>query len=188
MILVSLFISFVIIGAFSFGGGYAALPLIQNQIVSLHHWLSPDEFNHLITISQMTPGPIAINSATFVGLKIDGIAGAVTATLGCVLPSCIIVTLLAYFYLKYRDLSVIRTVLGTLRPAVIALIATAGLAMLIPVIFQDSALRLDAVRIEGIALFLGCLWLPRKKRCSPILVMVLAGALQAGLYALQQLV
>ena len=100
MILVSLFISFVIIGAFSFGGGYAALPLIQNQIVSLHHWLSPDEFNHLITISQMTPGPIAINSATFVGLKIDGIAGAVTATLGCVLPSCIIVTLLAYFYLN----------------------------------------------------------------------------------------
>lgn len=188
MILVSLFISFVIIGAFSFGGGYAALPLIQNQIVSLHHWLSPDEFNHLITISQMTPGPIAINSATFVGLKIDGIAGAVTATLGCVLPSCIIVTLLAYFYLKYRDLSVIRTVLGTLRPAVIALIATAGLAMLIPVIFQDSALRLDAVRIEGIALFLGCLWLLREKRCSPILVMVLAGALQAGLYALQQLV
>lgn len=188
MILVSLFISFVIIGAFSFGGGYAALPLIQNQIVSLHHWLSPDEFNHLITISQMTPGPIAINSATFVGLKIDGIAGAVTATLGCVLPSCIIVTLLAYFYLKYRDLSVIRTVLGTLRPAVIALIATAGLAMLIPVIFQDSALRLDAVRIEGIALFLGCLWLLRKKRCSSILVMVLAGALQAGLYALQQLV
>ena len=188
MILVSLFISFVIIGAFSFGGGYAALPLIQNQIVSLHHWLSPDEFNHLITISQMTPGPIAINSATFVGLKIDGIAGAVTATLGCVLPSCIIVTLLAYFYLKYRDLSVIRTVLGTLRPAVIALIATAGLAMLIPVIFQDSALRLDAVRIEGIALFLGCFWLLRKKRCSPILVMVLAGALQAGLYALQQLV
>ena len=72
--------------------------------------------------------------------------------------------------------------------AVIALIATAGLAMLIPVIFQDSALRVDAVRIEGIALFLGCLWLLRKKRCSPILVMVLAGALQAGLYALQQLV
>ena len=183
MILVSLFISFVIIGALSFGGGYAALPLIQNQIVSMHHWLSAEEFNHLITISQMTPGPIAINSATFVGLKLDGLAGAVTATLGCVLPSCIIVTLLAHFYFKYRDLSVIRTVLGTLRPAVIALIATAGLTMLIPVIFQDSALRGDAVRIEGIVLFAGCFWLLRKKRCSPILVMVLAGALQAGLYS-----
>ena len=187
MILVSLFISFVIIGALSFGGGYAALPLIQNQIVSMHHWLSAEEFNHLITISQMTPGPIAINSATFVGLKLDGLAGAVTATLGCVLPSCIIVTLLAHFYFKYRDLSVIRTVLGTLRPAMIALIATAGLTMLIPVIFQDSALRGDAVRIEGIVLFAGCFWLLRKKRCSPILVMVLAGALQAGLYAVQQL-
>ena len=185
MILVSLFISFVIIGALSFGGGYAALPLIQNQIISMHHWLSAEEFNHLITISQMTPGPIAINSATFVGLKLDGLAGAVTATLGCVLPSCIIVTLLAHFYFKYRDLSVIRTVLGTLRPAVIA---SAGLTMLIPVVFQDSALRVDAVRIEGIVLFAGCFWLLRKKRCSPILVMVLAVALQAGLYAVQQLV
>ena len=68
MIYLQLFLSFLQIGLFSFGGGYAALPLIQNQIVSLHHWLSPDEFNHLITISQMTPGPIAINSATFVGL------------------------------------------------------------------------------------------------------------------------
>ena len=187
-VLLELFWSFFQIGLFSIGGGYAAMPLIQHQVVDLHGWMTMQEFIDIITISQMTPGPIAINSATFVGLKIDGIAGAVTATLGCVLPSCIIVTLLAYFYLKYRDLSVIRTVLGTLRPAVIALIATAGLAMLIPVIFQDSALRLDAVRIEGIALFLGCLWLLRKKRCSPILVMVLAGALQAGLYALQQLV
>ena len=93
MIYLQLFLSFLQIGAFSFGGGYAAMPLIQAQVVDLHHWLSLGEFTDLVTISQMTPGPIAINSATFVGLKIAGFSGALCATFGCILPSCIIVSL-----------------------------------------------------------------------------------------------
>lgn len=92
MILIQLFLRFLQIGAFSFGGSYAAMPLIQSQIVDLNHWLDFSEFTDLITISQMTPGPIAINSATFVGIKIAGILGAIVATIGCVLPSCILVT------------------------------------------------------------------------------------------------
>ena len=95
MIYLQLFLSFLQIGAFSFGGGYAAMPLIQNQVVDLHHWLNLSEFTDLVTISQMTPGPIAINSATFVGTRIAGAPGALAATVGCVLPSCILVTLLA---------------------------------------------------------------------------------------------
>ncbi len=106
MIYLQLFLSFLQIGLFSFGGGYAAMPLIQNQIVTIHSWLSMSEFTDLITISQMTPGPIAINSATFVGIKIAGLPGALIATIGCVLPSCIIVTLIAKLYLKYRNMSV----------------------------------------------------------------------------------
>ena len=94
MIWFQLFLSFLQIGLFSFGGGYAAMPLIQEQIVNIHGWLDMDQFTDLITISQMTPGPIAINSATFVGIRIGGIPGALVATLGCILPSCIIVTLL----------------------------------------------------------------------------------------------
>ena len=90
MKLLTLFFSFLQIGAFSFGGGYAALPLIQHQVVDLYHWLTMNELTDLITISQMTPGPIAINAATFVGLKIDSFYGAIVATLGCILPSCII--------------------------------------------------------------------------------------------------
>ena len=86
MILLQLFFSFLQIGLFSFGGGYAALPLIQAQVVELHHWLDRTEFTDLITISQMTPGPIAINSATFVGIRIAGPLGAIAATLGCILP------------------------------------------------------------------------------------------------------
>lgn len=93
MIWFQLFLSFLQIGLFSFGGGYAAMPLIQEQIVNIHGWLDMDQFTDLITISQMTPGPIAINSATFVGIRIGGIPGALVATLGCILPSCIIVTL-----------------------------------------------------------------------------------------------
>ena len=104
MIYLQLFLSFLQIGMFSFGGGYAAMPLIQGQVVTLHGWLTMSEFTDLITISQMTPGPIAVNSATFVGMKIAGIPGAIVATAGCILPSCVIVTILARLYLKYRNL------------------------------------------------------------------------------------
>ena len=89
MIYLQLFWSFIQIGMFSFGGGYAAMPLIQGQVVNTHEWLTMTEFTDLITISQMTPGPIAVNSATFVGMKIAGIPGAVVATLGCILPSAL---------------------------------------------------------------------------------------------------
>ena len=103
MIYLQLFISFFKVGLFSFGGGYAALPLIQDQIVTNNGWISMEEFTHLITISQMTPGPIAINAATFVGIKVAGLPGAILATVGCIAPSCIIVTILAILYLKYRN-------------------------------------------------------------------------------------
>ena len=130
MIYLQLFLSFLQIGMFSFGGGYAAMPLIQGQVVTTHGWLTMSEFTDLITISQITPGPIAVNSATFVGLKIAGIPGAVVATVGCILPSCIIVTILARLYLKYRNLDLLQGVLKSLRPAVVAMIASAGILIL----------------------------------------------------------
>ena len=112
MIYLQLFLSFLQIGMFSFGGGDAAMPLIQGQVVTAHHWLSMEEFTDLITISQMTPGPIAINSATFVGTKIAGTGGALAATFGCILPSCIIVTCIARLYLKYRNLALLQGILN----------------------------------------------------------------------------
>lgn len=123
MIYLKLFLSFLQIGLFSFGGGYAAMPLIQEQVVTQHGWLTMTEFTDLITISQMTPGPIAINAATFVGSKIAGVPGSVAATCGCILPSCIIVTLIAWFYLRYKKMKMFQSVLESLRPAVVALIA-----------------------------------------------------------------
>lgn len=136
MIYLQLFLSFLQIGLFSFGGGYAAMPLIQGQVVTAHGWLSMSEFTDLITISQMTPGPIAVNSATFVGIKIAGIPGALIATLGCILPSCIIVTVIAKLYLRYRELDMLQGILNSLRPAVVAMIASAGISILITAFWE----------------------------------------------------
>src|SRR5699024_11010882 len=105
MIYLKLFLSFVQIGMFSIGGGYSAIPLIKNQVVELNKWLTMTEFADLVTIAEMTPGPIAINSATFVGIRIAGIPGALIATFGCILPSSIIVLTFAYLFKKYKNLS-----------------------------------------------------------------------------------
>ena len=129
MIYLYLFVSFLQVGMFSFGGGYAAMPLIQEQVVTIHHWLDISEFTDLVTISQMTPGPISINAATFVGIKVAGIPGAVVATGGCILPSCVVVIIIAKVYLKYRKMGMLQGILNALRPAVIAMIASAGISI-----------------------------------------------------------
>lgn len=177
MIYWQLFLSFLQIGLFSFGGGYAAMPLIQNQIVTIHGWLNMSEFTDLITISQMTPGPIAINSATFVGIKIAGFWGAVVATLGCILPSCVIVTLIVKLYLKYRNMEILQSVLASLRPAVVAMIAAAGLSILISA-FWGSNINFMQTRWDLVFIFVVCLVLLQKLKMNPILVMVLAGVFQ----------
>ena len=178
MIYLQLFWSFLQIGLFSFGGGYAALPLIQGQIVDRHGWLAMAEFTDLITISQMTPGPIAINAATFVGIKIAGLAGAAAATLGCVLPSCVIATVLARLYLKYRTMSLLQGVLGSLRPAVVAMIASAGVSILVPAFWGEAVVAFAATNWVMVALFALSVFLLLKCKLDPILVMVLAGVLK----------
>ncbi|OUO31091.1 chromate transporter [Lachnoclostridium sp. An298] len=181
MIYLELFWSFLKIGLFSFGGGYAAMPLIQEQVVSSHNWLSMAEFTDLITISQMTPGPIAINSATFVGIKIAGIPGALVSTVGCILPSCIIVMLIAKLYLKYRNMSMLQGVLNSLRPAVVAMIASAGISVLITAFWGSAELiSLTGTNWTLVVIFVVCVILLRKFRMNPILVMVLAGVAKAG--------
>ena len=117
MILFELFVVYFQIGLFAFGGGYAAMPLIQSLVVDGKGWLSMAEFADLTTIAEMTPGPILVNSATFVGQKIAGLSGALVCTIGAVLPSFIIVLALAYFYTKYRELKLVKNILTTLRPA-----------------------------------------------------------------------
>ncbi len=180
MIYLQLFLSFLQIGAFSFGGGYAAMPLIQEQIVEVHPWLSVGEFTDLITLSQMTPGPIAVNSATFVGIKLAGLPGAAAATLGCILPSCILVVLLAKIYLKYRNVQAFQSVLSALRPAVVAMIANAGITILISAFWGENGISsIRELYLDMVLIFAAACYLLKRKKANPILIMVSAGVVKA---------
>ena len=187
-IYLQLFLSFLQVGAFSIGGGYAALPLIQDQVVLSHGWLTMAEFTDLVTIAEMTPGPIAINAATFVGIRISGLPGAIVATFGAIFPSCIIVSILAFIYYRYKNVSLLQSVLGSLRPAVVALIASAGLSILMTVAFQGETVALSGLNYIGILLFAAAFLLLRKWKWNPILVMVLCGAANLVVGVLGQLI
>ena len=174
-IYIELFWSFIQVGLFSIGGGYAALPLIQSQVVERHGWLTANEFNDLITIAEMTPGPMAVNSATFVGIRIAGIPGALVATFGCILPSLILVSVLAKLYFKYQNLSAIQNILSRLRPVIIALIAAAGLSILKTVAVSESSLSVNGLNLSGIILAAVAFLILRRTKKSPILIMVACG-------------
>lgn len=178
MIYLQLFWSFFLVGLFSFGGGYSSLPLIQDQVLNIHTWLTPAEFMDILTISQMTPGPIAINASTFVGTKVAGLPGAVIATVGCVTPSCIIVLILATLYYRFKGLSMVQGIIKGLRPAVVALIASAGFSILLTVLFgsDDYSFQLSDLNFIAVGLFAACLFLLRKFKLNPIYTMLAAGA------------
>ncbi len=186
MIYLNLFWSFFQVGLFSFGGGMAAMPLIQSQIVDSRHWLTLTEFTDLITIAEMTPGPIAINSATFVGIRIAGMPGALIATLGCLLPSCAIVSLLAWLYFKYSNLTIIQGILAGLRPAVVALIASAGLTILILSVWGEQGISWNVASVNYIAvvLFAGAVFILRRWKPNPVFVMLGSGIVGGVIYLL----
>lgn len=180
MIYYLLFIAFLKIGAFSFGGGYAAMPLIQAQVIDRYHWLTMTDFSDLVTIAEMTPGPIAVNSATFVGNQIAGIPGGLIATLGCILPSCIFVTVLTKLYTKYRKMTLMQGILTSLRPAVVAMILNAGITIMLPCFFADSHFSFAGGNFQPrfFLYFLGALFALRKWKTDPIKVMVCCGVLE----------
>ena len=186
MIYLQLLWSFFQIGLFSIGGGYAAMPLIQHQVVDLHPWLTMTEFADIMTIAEMTPGPIAINSATFVGIQVGGIPGALIATCGCVLPSCFIVTLLAYVYYRFQGLTTVQGVLRGLRPAVVAMIASAGISLLVLALYGERTLPADLGGIDwaAAAIFAVGLLVLRTWKVDPKWVMAGAGAAGVVLYGL----
>lgn len=186
MIYLELFWAFFQIGLFSFGGGYAAVPLIQNQIVEGHGWLLMSQFADLITIAEMTPGPIVVNSATFVGQQIAGVPGAIVCTLGSIMPSFIIVLILSWLYMKYRSLKVMQGVLSGLRPAVVAMIASAGLSLLTLALFNASLFEIKITDFRAVeaVIFVVCLILLRKKKAGPIPVIFGSGIVGTIVYVM----
>ena len=146
MIFLELFITFFVIGMFTIGGGYAMLSLIQNEVVTVHGWITDTTFTDIVAISQMTPGPIGINSATYIGYEVltqsgasqfMSVLGSFTATFAVVLPSFIIVLLLCKVYEKWKDHYMFKGVMSGLKPATLGLIGTAALGLATPENFID---------------------------------------------------
>ena len=121
--LLKLFITFFRIGLFTFGGGYAMIPLLERDVVQRNSWVSPEEFTDLLALAQSAPGVFAVNMAVFVGYRTRGVAGAVSAAFGCALPSVVIILLIALFFRQFRHIEVVNNVFMGLRPVVVALIA-----------------------------------------------------------------
>ena len=179
MILLEIFWAWFQIGLFSFGGGYAALPIIKSMIVDNLGWLTISQFADLVVIDEMAPGPIILNSATFVGAQVAGFPGAVAATIGSLTGPAIIVTIIAFFYFKYKELPLVKRVLNVLRPAVVALIASAGLSIIILAIWGESGFSLDPGSINYIAIGIAAIafFVLRKFKPNPALIILGCGVL-----------
>lgn len=186
MLVLMLFFAFIQVGLFSVGGGYAAIPLIQEQIVDIYGLMTLEEFSDLITVAEMTPGPISINSATFVGMRIAGIPGVLICSIGCIIPSFCICLTLAHFYYKYRSVSGVQVVLGSLRPAVVALIASAGTSILMLGLFQTEIheVILSNVRLVELGVFVAALFILRKFKVSAVSIILGSGVVGTLIYAL----
>lgn len=183
MLFLELFITFFQIGLFGFGGGYAMLSMIQGEVVTGHHWITSSEFTDIVAISQMTPGPIGINSATYVGYTAVvnagychawGIVGSITATFAVVLPSFILMIAISKFFLKYQKHPLVESVFKGLRPAVVGLLASAALVLMTAENF--GSYQTDTYQwCISIVIFLIAFIGTRKFKVNPILMIVLCG-------------
>ncbi|NLG25240.1 MAG: chromate transporter [Clostridiales bacterium] len=178
---IELIVSFLQIGLFSFGGGNASMQLVRQQVVDLRGWLTMGEFADLIAISEMTPGPIVLNSAAFVGSKVAGVWGAVVATAAMVMPSCLIVLALAMFYRRFCDRPAFGDAMRGLRPALAALVTSAGVSIAALALVQEGGMAPDWI---GIAMFALSLFALRKWKPNPVFVILGVGGAGTLLYLL----
>lgn len=178
-VLVQLFVSYLKIGFFGFGGGYAMLSLIHSEVVVRNGWLTNGEFSDIVAISQMTPGPIAINSATYIGYEVAGIWGSVVATTAVCLPALTIMMLLTRFFLSLRDNRYVQGVVQGMRPVVVGMIASAALLLIFPA-SDDGRSFIDGWSWAIFGLTLLGSW----RKINPILLIVVSGIAGVLIYGL----
>ena len=178
-VLLQLFLSYLKIGFFGFGGGYAMLSLIHSEVVVRNGWLTNGEFSDIVAISQMTPGPIAINSATYIGYEVAGFGGSVVATVAVCLPALTIMMLITRFFLRLRDNRYVQGVVMGMRPVVVGMIASAALLL----IFPHSADGRSFIDGWSWAIFIGVL-LASVKKVNPILLIVLSAIAGVVIYGI----
>lgn len=185
MICLQLFGTFFLIGLFSFGGGLASMELIRSRVVTQQAWLTNTEFTDIISISEMTPGPLGINIASFVGTRVAGVPGTVAATFAYVLPAMIIVMILAKIYYQYRNLDGVQGVLKGLRPAVAAMVLAAAVK-LVGNAFWGGMENVCLSGTNWVAVVLAALFfvLLQKKKTGPVQAILASGVMGAVIYAL----
>ena len=171
----------------SFGGGYASISLVEKQVVEIKNWMTYAEFADIVAIDELTPGPVAINAATFVGTKMAGIPGAIAATIGAILPSCIICLVLVKLYYKYKSLKPVNGALFGLRSMVVAMILSTTISILLSVLFYvipTPFYSMDQIKVDYIAviLFAIALYVLRKTKVNPLLVMLGCGLMGLLIY------
>ena len=182
MIYLQLFYTFFKIGLFGFGGGYAMLSMIQGEVVNRYNWVSSQEFTDIVAISQMTPGPIGINAATYVGFTSTGsIWGSVIATFAVVLPSFILMLTISKFFLKYQKHPAVESVFSGLRPAVVGLLASAALVLMNTENFGSPTKDIYTFVISVI-IFLIAFIGTKKYKANPILMIIACGIAGLILY------
>lgn len=191
-ILLELFYTFLKVGLFSFGGGYGMLSVIQGEVVTRHAWLTGAEFTDIVAISQMTPGPIGINSATYVGytaalnatgLPAVAVAGSLLASLAVMLPSFVIMLTISRYFMKYSKSTSVESVFRALRPAVVGLIASAALLLMTVENFgspTESTLQF----VVSVLLFVGAFVATKYYRISPIVIVIICGAIGGVFYGI----
>lgn len=177
MIYLQLFISYLKIGFFGFGGGYAMLSLIQNEVVVQNAWMTNAEFTDIVAISQMTPGPIAINSATYVGYTVAGFWGSVVATVSVCLPALTLMILITKFFLILKDNRYVKGLIAGMRPVVIGMIGAAALLLMFPS-SKEGASFIDG---WSWALFTAAM-IAAYKKVNPILLIVLSAVAGVAIY------
>lgn len=171
-LLMQLFTTFFKIGAFSFGGGYAMLPLLEEEVIRNHAWMTNSEFIDIFAISEMTPGPIAVNAATFLGFRVSGFFGAAVATFAVILPSFIVISIIFASLSKFKSSKYVAWIFEGIRPIVIGLIMAAGVT-----VARSSFLDIKSVLIAA-GLFYGVTF----KNLNPIIAIIIGGFLGVMLY------
>ena len=178
--LIDLFFSFLQIGLFGIGGGLVSVTLLMQQVVTERQWLTATTFNDLIAIAESTPGPLVVNSATFIGMQLAGLPGAVIATFAAVLPGFLIALGLALLYQRYRSLSLIQGAMDGLRPVVVALIFVGGLKVMKNALFLNGMIALSSLDAFSAVLFVICFFIIKKWKISAVAV-ILGGGIIGGL-------
>lgn len=179
VVLFRLFVSYLKIGFFGFGGGYAMLSLIHSEVVVRNQWLTNGEFSDIVAISQMTPGPIAINSATYIGYEVAGVLGSVVATVSVCLPALTIMMLITRFFLRLRDNRYVKGVVMGMRPVVEGMIASAALLLIFPHA-EDGRSFIDG---WSWVIFVGVM-VASVKKVNPILLIVLSAVAGVVIYGI----